>query len=153
MMLRLSRMIASLFYVGFIPGMPGTYGSIITSFAFYTIYRLTGRIAPELHIGALCLICLAGVLAAAKIEHSTGVEDPSYIIIDEVAGQLITLAFLPVTLPNIILGTLAFRIFDIWKPFPIRKLESLGKGVGVMADDLLAGIYGNIVLHLINLIL
>ena len=149
-MLRLSRTIASLFYVGFIPGMPGTYGSIITALAFWGIYSLTHGIDPLFHIGALCLITLIGVLVSAQIGRRTGVEDPSYIIIDEVAGQLITFLFLPVTGLNILIGILAFRTFDIWKPFPIRKLEQLGNGIGVMADDLLAGIYGNIVLQLLN---
>lgn len=152
-MLRLSRMIASLFYVGFIPGMPGTYGSIITALIFVGIYSLTDQIQPVIHLSAVCMITLIGIWASAEISRKTGVEDPSYIIIDEVAGQLLTFLFLPVTGLNIILGILAFRTFDIWKPYPIRKLERLGKGVGVMADDLLAGIYGNIVLQIINYIL
>jgi len=151
MKLRLSQMIASLFYVGFLPGMPGTYGSIITAVLFYLVYSLTGSIQPEFHLGFVCLITLIGVLASAEIERSTGVEDPSYIVIDEVAGQLVTFLFLPITGWNILLGILAFRIFDIWKPYPIRKLERIGKGVGVMADDLLAGIYGNIVLQILNI--
>ena len=153
MKLRISQIIASLFYIGFIPGMPGTYGSIITALFFWGIYSVTGQIRPLLHIFFLCLIALIGVLASDEIRHSTGAEDPSYIIIDEVAGQLLTFLFIPVTGLNIILGILAFRIFDIWKPFPIRKLERLGRGIGVMADDLLAGIYGNIALQLINLLL
>lgn len=146
------RTVASLFYIGYIPGAPGTYGSIITSSAFFSAYFLAGGIPPGLHIAAVCLLALIGIVSAAEIGRSTGVEDPSYIIIDEAAGQLITFAFLPVTLPNIILGTLAFRLFDIWKPFPIRNLERLRGGVGVMADDLLAGIYGNIVLQVIRLL-
>jgi phosphatidylglycerophosphatase A len=153
MRLRLSRMIASVFYIGFIPGMPGTYGSIFASLAFFLIHSLTGSLRLELYISSVCLIAVIGTLAAAEISRRTGVEDPSYVVIDEVAGQLVTLFLLPVTVPNIILGTLAFRIFDIWKPYPIRKLEDLGNGVGVMADDLLAGVYANIVMQLLNLIL
>ncbi|MGD0102312.1 MAG: phosphatidylglycerophosphatase A, partial [Acidobacteriota bacterium] len=79
-----------------------------------------------------------------------GQEDPSFVVIDEVAGQLLTLLFLPVNWLNLVLGFLAFRTFDIWKPFPIRKLESLGEGVGIMADDLLAGVYGNVLLQFLN---
>ena len=146
-------MIASVFYIGFIPGMPGTYGSIFAALAFYFIHSMTGSLRIELHLSSICLISLIGVLAAAEISRRTGVEDPSYIVIDEVAGQLVTLLFLPVTIPNLILGILAFRIFDIWKPYPIRKLEDLGSGVGVMADDLLAGVYGNLVMQAINLLL
>ena len=153
MKLKLSRIIASLFYLGFIPGMPGTYSSILTALVFYAVYSQSGRIMPELHLTAVCLISLAGVLVSAEIGRSTGKEDPSYIVIDEAAGQLLTFLLIPVTGWNILLGIVAFRTFDIWKPYPIRKLEHLGKGVGVMADDLLAGIYANILLQIINLIL
>ena len=146
-------MIASLFYVGFIPGMPGTYASIITAIVFFGIYSLTDQIYPVIHLSVLCMITLIGILVSAEIGRSTGVEDPSYIVIDEVAGQLLTFFFLPVTGWNIIIGILAFRTFDIWKPYPIRKLERLGNGVGVMADDLLAGIYANILLQILNKLL
>ena len=117
------------------------------------ICSATGRIHPLFHLGLVCLITLAGVISSAKISRATGVEDPSYIVIDEVAGQLLTFFFLPVTGWNIIIGFLVFRTFDIWKPYPIRKLEQLGNGVGVMADDLLAGIYANILLQILNALL
>jgi phosphatidylglycerophosphatase A len=153
MRLRVSQIIASLFYVGFVRGMPGTYASIITALMFYSIYAVTGKIDPLFHLGSVCLITLIGILASNEIERSTGLEDPSYIVIDEVAGQLITFLFLPITGWNFLLGILAFRTFDIWKPYPIRKLEQMRRGVGVMADDILAGIYGNIVLQIVNLLL
>jgi phosphatidylglycerophosphatase A len=150
---RLCLTFASGFYVGFIPGAPGTYASLATTLLFFLLYHVTGRIVPALHLSALCLISVAGILASAEIERSTGREDPSFIVIDEIAGQLLTFLFLPVSPLNLILGFVAFRTFDMWKPFPIRKLESLGGGVGVMADDLLAGVYGNVVLRLTNLLL
>ena len=75
------------------------------------------------------------------------------MVIDEVVGQLLTLLFLPVNPLNLILGTVLFRVFDIWKPYPIRKLEHLRGGVGIMADDLMAGVYGNLVLQIINRLL
>jgi phosphatidylglycerophosphatase A len=149
----LSRMIASVFYIGFIPGAPGTYGSLAAIIGFLAAHFVTHRITPVLHLSIIGFITMAGVLTSARISRSTGIEDPSYIVIDEVAGQLVTLLFLPITAMNIILGFAAFRLFDIWKPFPIRKLESLKNGVGVMADDLLAGIYGNLILQLLNFFL
>ncbi len=152
-MLHVSRILASLFYLGFVPGMPGTYGSIITALAVWSLHSGAGRVPPASHLGVLALIIAVGIAASAEIGRRTGVEDPSFIIIDEVAGQLLTFLFLPVTGWNIILGVIAFRVFDIWKPFPIRKLEQLGKGVGVMADDILAGVYANILLQIVNLIL
>ncbi len=147
---RLSFAIGSVFYLGFVPGAPGTYASIVAALAYYLVYRFSFRILPELHLSAVCFIALVGVLAADEIQRSTGREDPSFIVIDEVAGQLTALLFLPVSVFNIILGIVAFRIFDIWKPFPIRRLESLGNGAGVMADDLLAGVYANLALQLLN---
>ena len=152
-MLRLSRMIASLFYVGFIPGMPGTYGSILTALVYWGAVRASGGIGPWLHLEIICLLAIVGVAASAEISRKTGLKDPSFIIIDEAAGQMTTLLLVPATGLNIVLGIVAFRLFDIWKPYPIRKLERPGMGIGVMADDLLAGIYGNVVLQIINLLL
>ena len=147
---RLSLAIASAFYIGCIPGAPGTYAAVATSLCFFLIHSLSHRISPPLHLSAVCLISLIGVLVSAEVSRSTGLEDPRFVVIDEVAGQLLTFLFLPVTGFNLILGTVAFRAFDIWKPYPIRKLEPLGRGVGIMADDLLAGVYGNLVLQLLN---
>lgn len=141
---------ASMFYIGFIPGAPGTYGSLATTILFFLIFQLTGNIHPAYHLSAVALITVAGVLASALISRCTGEEDPSFIVIDEVAGQLLTFLFLPVNFLNLVLGFVLFRIFDMWKPFPIRKLESLPHGIGVMADDLLAGVYGNVILQLVN---
>jgi phosphatidylglycerophosphatase A len=148
---RLCLAYASVMYIGFIPGAPGTYASFATTLAYFFIYRLYGGILPSLHVSTLCIVTIAGVLASAAISRRTGQEDPSYIVIDEVAGQLLTFLFLPVSYFNLAAGFVAFRVFDMWKPFPIRKMESFENGVGVMADDLLAGVYGNVLLHLLNL--
>jgi phosphatidylglycerophosphatase A len=146
----LSLAFASVLYLGYIPGAPGTYGSIATTLVYFLIYLSSHRILPGLHLSAVCLISLLGIVAAGEAGRSTGIEDPSFVIIDEVAGQLLSFLVLPVTGLNLIAGTVAFRLFDIWKPFPIRKLESLPGGVGVMADDLLAGVYANLLLQLLN---
>jgi phosphatidylglycerophosphatase A len=148
---RLCLAYASVMYIGFIPGAPGTYASFATTLAYFFTYRIYGGILPSLHVSTLCIVTIAGVLASAAISRRTGQEDPSYIVIDEVAGQLLTFLFLPVSFFNLAAGFVAFRVFDMWKPFPIRKMESFENGVGVMADDLLAGVYGNVLLHLLNL--
>jgi len=149
---RLCTAYASGIYIGFIPGAPGTYASLATTILYLAAFLIGGRIIPSLHLSAVCLISLAGILVSAHTSRRCGIEDPQFIVIDEVAGQLLTFLFLPVTPLNLILGFVAFRVFDMWKPFPIRKLESFEGGVGVMADDLLAGIYANVLLHLLNLL-
>lgn len=150
---RLAMLFASVFYIGFLPGAPGTYASIAATLVYFLIYHFTQPLVPALHFSTVCLISLIGVLASSRASRIAGAEDPSFIVIDEVAGQLVTFLFLPVNAFNLILGIVAFRLFDIWKPFPIRKLESLGGGAGIMADDLLAGVYGNLLLQAINLLL
>jgi phosphatidylglycerophosphatase A len=152
MIKRLSLFIASASYIGFIPGAPGTYASIATTLVYFLVVRLSHHVVPSLQLSVVCLISLIGVLTSDNASRSSGIEDPSFVVIDEVAGQLMTFLFLPVSAFNLIAGTFAFRLFDIWKPYPIRKLEPLGHGVGIMADDLLAGVYANIILQLLNLL-
>ncbi len=145
---RISLLLASGFGIGMIPGAPGTYASLITTLIFYLVYRVSFRILPELHLSAVCLITAAGVLFSARASRMLGKDDPNVVVIDEVAGQLLTFLFLPVSAFHLVAGTVLFRLFDIWKPFPLRKLESLRNGVGIMADDLAAGIYANLVLQI-----
>jgi len=147
---RLALLISSAFYIGLIPGAPGTYASLATAAVFYWIYRTFQNIIPDLHLSAVCLISAVGVFAAAETSRNYRDPDPSVVVIDEVAGQLLTFLFLPVTVINVVLGFLFFRVFDIWKPQPIRKMEDLPGGVGIMADDLMAGIYANVLLQLGN---
>jgi phosphatidylglycerophosphatase A len=144
---RISLLIASGFGVGLIPGAPGTYASLVTALSFLLVYGVSRRIAPELHVSTVCLVSLVGVLASAGVARQRGTKDPSVVVIDEIAGQLVTFLFVPVNTVNLVCGFLFFRLMDIWKPFPIRRLESLPGGVGIMADDLLAGIYANLLLH------
>ena len=147
---RISFLFASGFCIGMIPGAPGTYASLAAALVYYRIYRISLRILPELHLSAICLITLAGVYAAARVSRNLGREDPGVVVIDEIAGQLVAFLFLPVNAVNLIAGVCLFRLFDIWKPFPIRRLESLPNGVGIMSDDLLAGVYANLILQLAN---
>jgi len=149
---RLCMMIATAFGIGTIPGAPGTYASLATTIVF-SVFWLTGRFLPSLHLSTVCLISLAGILASGVISRSTGEEDPQFIVIDEVAGQLLTFLFLPISVLNLVLGFIAFRACDMWKPFPIRKLEPLQGGVGIMADDLAAGVYANALMQLLNVLL
>ncbi len=149
----LSLLLATALHIGRIPGAPGTYASVATTLAFYLVWRVGHGINPALHLSVTCLVTVLGVFAAAEVSRQCGLEDPQIVVIDEVAGQLVTLLFLPIGVFNLVAGTLLFRIFDVWKPLFIRKLEPLPNGVGIMADDLLAGVYANLILQLLNWIL
>jgi len=147
---RLSLILATFFYIGYLPGARGTYASIVTTVVYYLVLSAFHPIIPSFHITLICLITLAGTAAANEVSKQYGQNDPQVVVIDEVAGQLLTFLFLPVTWLNLCLGTAFFRLFDIWKPYPIRRSEKLGHGVGIMADDLIAGIYANLILRLVG---
>lgn len=144
---------ASASYIGLLPLAPGTYASVATTLAYAAVARAAGGVRPELHLSAVAIVALLGTIAAAEVCRSRRDEDPSVVVIDEVAGQLLALWLVPPTLWNLVLGTILFRIFDVWKPYPLRSLERLHGGVGVMADDLGAGIYSTCLLQLANRIL
>ena len=150
---RLAVMLSSTFFIGFIPGAPGTYGSIAAAAALYFIGQYGNWITPATLLAGVGIITLIGIPASALAAKKAGDEDPSFVVIDEVAGQTLTFFFVPFSVINIVIGFMAFRAFDIWKPWPIRKLESLPHGIGIMADDLLAGVYACAALHIINMLL
>ncbi len=124
---------------------PGTFGSAAGLLTFWAV-RATGSLAVELAV--LLAVTAVGVVAATRAESATGRRDPGLIVIDETAGMLLTLAAVPVGLGGAVVGFLAFRLFDIVKPFPARRAERLPGGLGVMADDLVAGLYAQVLLRL-----
>lgn len=98
-------------------------------------------------------VCGAGIWAATAAEPLLGGKDPGPVVIDEVLGMLITVAFVPVSLIGLAVGFLLFRILDIVKPYPAGRMESLSGGWGVMLDDAMAGLYGNLALRAIAYLL
>ena len=130
------------------PG-PGTWGSALAVLTWFLISQV---IPPELQRGALILLSLAviaiGIPAATKVASAYGNKDPQNVIIDEVAGQWITLIAVPVAWKSLLVGFILFRGFDIVKPPPVRMLERLPDGVGIVIDDVGAGIYALIVMQL-----
>jgi phosphatidylglycerophosphatase A len=142
--------LATFGYVGFFPFAPGTAGSAAAILLFLPV-RWTGSIAVELAVAAL--VSAVGVWAATETEKALGVEDPGPVVIDEVAGMLVSLLFLPASWGVIAAAFLCFRLFDIVKPWPCGRLERLHGGLGIMADDLAAGVYANLTVHLLLWIL
>ena len=153
------------FGVGYIPGAPGTYGSAVA----VAIYLVIGRYyqafvesisahdprwwfytqaVPTVLLILLTAFCLIGIWASGRTVPIFGRNDPSEAVVDEVMGQFITCCFVPFGLPwpFILAGFLLFRLFDIWKPYPIRDLEMLPGGLGICADDIVAGVYAGVCL-------
>lgn len=129
-------MIASVLGAGHAPVASGTVGSALALVALWLI-----PFTPRGMLVTLVVVTVAGIWAAGRVERVLGQKDPGVIVIDEVAGMMLSVLFLPRTLP--VLGTafLLFRLFDIWKPFPARESQALSGGLGVMVDDLVAGFY------------
>ncbi len=141
---RLALLVASFGYVGRSPVAPGTAGSAAALVVFAAV-RLAG--SPALEAGVIVLIAAIGVWSATLTERELGVHDPGVVVIDEVAGMLITLAFIPLRWGGVLAGFVVFRLFDIIKPYPCARVERLPGGWGIMADDVLAGVYANLVLR------
>jgi phosphatidylglycerophosphatase A len=142
---RIATVIASYFYVGFIPVIPGTFGSLAAFSLYFALHSLNQW---RLYVLGVTLISIIGVWAANKVEKDSKIVDPSFVVIDEVAGQLITFFLIPLSWVYLPIGFLLFRAFDILKPFPARRAEELPGGWGIMVDDIIAGIYANLFLQL-----
>lgn len=145
-MTRLAVLLATVGYIGYFPIAPGTVGSA----AGLVVYALVMALGvPWAQAVAILGVFAVGVWAATISERYFGGIDPGPVVIDEVLGMLITLAFVPVGVKGAIVGFFVFRVFDVVKPFPAGRLERLHGGVGVMADDAAAAVYGNLVMRLI----
>jgi phosphatidylglycerophosphatase A len=154
--------------VGYIPMAPGTWGSAVGVFLYMGISAASEQtfavglandwpfssvlaVRTTFLLLAAGLVTMAGIWAASVTERLKGRKDPGIVVIDEVAGQLITFLFVPFGAGawTLMAGFLIFRLFDIWKPYPIRRLEILESGLGIMADDVLAGLYAATVMAVV----
>lgn len=138
-------LVASFGYVGFFPFAPGTAGSL-AGLALFAFIRWIG--VPAIELGAIVAVFAIGIWAASGTEVALGRKDPGVVVIDEVLGMLITLALLPASIPGVALGFLLFRVLDVVKPYPAAQLEHLHGGLGIMADDAVAGLYSHLLLRL-----
>ena len=138
-------------FSGYAPIASGTAGTVVA----IPLYLLFARFGWLPYLTASLLLFFIGLQGANRIEETTQQKDNGIIVIDEIVGYLVTMAFLPQTWLFVVLGFFVFRFFDILKPYPIRKLDKNPnlKGFGVMIDDVLAGVYGNIVLQVIAYII
>ena len=144
--MRLGLFIATCGYLGYVPVAPGTFGSA-AGLVVLAAVRWSG--SPALELTVIILLFAVGVWCANAAERHFGGVDPAPVILDEVVGMLITLAFLPVNVTGAVVGFLLFRLFDVVKPWPANRLEAVHGGLGVMADDAMAGVYGNVAMRLL----
>lgn len=139
------KMIASFFGVGFFPLAPGT----VTSLIVVLLYRFfLWRISWPFYILLFFISFLVGTLASSDYSSQLNEKDPRKIVVDEACGQLLVLFLVPRSWVPLLLGFFLFRFFDIVKIYPIKKVEALSRGWGIMADDIIAAIYSGLILHL-----
>ena len=147
-----ARLLATGLGAGYLPIAPGTWGSAEAIVIAFVLLLW----APEqswLVLAVLAVIfSLAGIPASTAVAREDQIKDPSIVVVDEIAGQLITLLFVPLSGLWILAAFFVFRLFDIIKPYPARRLEGLPEGLGIMVDDLVAGFYAGLLLFILSLL-
>jgi phosphatidylglycerophosphatase A len=145
-MTQLALWLATVLGIGRIPFAPGTFGSIPGVLLALWLHHVG---LWWLELAVIIVTFVIGTWAASEGERHFQLTDPGPVVIDEVLGMLVTLAFIPVNAAGAFVGFVLFRIFDIIKPFPARNFERLPGGLGIMADDFAAGVWGQIVMRLL----
>ena len=145
-MIKLHKIIATFFGIGYI----GKGGGTLAAAALCIIWLVIPErfLTPYLQVSLTLLVCLLGVWSGNVVDTFWG-KDSSKVVIDEVAGMMVSLLFIPIVLKYVLAGLVLFRIFDIAKPLFIKRMEALPKGWGVMGDDVVAGVYANLLLQVI----
>lgn len=142
---RLAFVFATGFGSGYSPFAPGTAGSVVGLLFVWgmTFMDLTGQVVFTMVVSALAMV------AADIVAKSIGLKDPGLVVADEIAGMMVTMIAVPITLKSALIGFVLFRVMDVVKPPPARQFEHFKGGVGIVADDLMAGVYANLALRLI----
>ena len=140
---RLGVFIATCAHIGYAPFAPGTFGSAAGLVIYYLVRR---QASTMFELAAIGIVLVVALWSANEAEHHFGGIDPGPVVIDEVLGMLMTLAFHPVNVFGALTGFFIFRVLDVVKPWPARRLELLPGGFGVVLDDAMAGVYGNLMI-------
>ena len=143
----LSNWFSTVFKIGYLPIAPGTWGSLAALIVWYV---LIGHISSITLIALIVIIFVLGVYTSSVIEINLTIKDPSIVVIDEWVGQWIALMFLPKSMVWGLVAFLLFRLFDIWKPYPINKIDNIHGGWGIMLDDVLAGVFALVVISILR---
>jgi phosphatidylglycerophosphatase A len=136
------KMCATFFYIGDIPVAPGSAASVA---ALFLAVGLMNNI--PVYIAVTIVVTIIGFLVSGKVEERFKQKDPSWIVIDEIAGGMIAFFLLPINLPVLITAYFLFRAFDMFKIYPVDKFESIPGSAGIMMDDIFAGLYTNLAMH------
>lgn len=145
-----STLVATFFGVGYMKPGPGTWGSAAGLLLWAALaYRLPASARVPANIMLAAVVTLIGIPAATQVARAFARKDPQFVVIDEVVGQLITLVAAPLTWKSFLAGFILFRAFDIVKPPPVRQLEKLPEGTGIVLDDVAAGLYALGVMQLL----
>lgn len=138
----LIKFLSTGFFAGYLPLIPGTFGSLV-GLVFY--YAVSGN--AWLYAGSTLAVVALGFLVSGKMERESGKKDPKCVVIDEVAGMLVALWGVPGDIRMVMLGFVFFRLLDSFKPYPAWQLQGMRGSAGIMIDDLVAGVYTNLVLQ------
>jgi phosphatidylglycerophosphatase A len=145
-----ATLIATFFGVGRLKPGPGSWGSLATVLLWWVVsHGLPAAWVLPTNLAFAVLAVGVGIPAATRMTRAYGIKDPQFVVIDETAGQLITLLGAPLSWKSFLAGFILFRAFDIVKPYPIRRLEKLPEGTGIVVDDVGAGLYAAFVMHLL----
>jgi phosphatidylglycerophosphatase A len=145
-----ATLVATFFAVGRLKPGPGTWGSAATVLLWAAIaFSLPQSLRTPVAIALTLLVVLVGIPAATQVSRAAQRKDPQFVVIDEVAGQLLTFIAVPLSWKTLLAGFILFRAFDIIKPPPIRQLERLPEGTGIVLDDVAAGFFACLVMHLL----
>jgi phosphatidylglycerophosphatase A len=145
-----ARVIATFFGTGYLRPGPGSWGSAATLFLWLAIAQIVPPPLRPYACASLALLAIAvGIPAATRLARASGIKDPQFVVIDETAGQLITLIAAPVAWKSLLAGFILFRTFDMIKPPPVRQLESLPEGTGIVLDDVAAGLLSLVVMQVL----
>ena len=146
---RWAKLTATFFGIGYMRPGPGTWASAVTSVLWAALaHVLPVSLRVPVAIALAIVVILIGIPAATLVARGSGIKDPGFVVIDEVAGQLISLIAVPLAWKTFAAGLILFRVFDILKPPPVRQLERLPEGSGIVLDDVAAGMYALVVMQL-----
>lgn len=137
------KLASTFFYVGYFPLAPGTMASLAGGLLALSLSKY-----PVIYAAVFIAVTFIGFLVSGKMEKLEGKKDPGCVVIDEVSGIMISYFMLPITVPVVVTTFFLFRALDMFKTFPANKLEEMGGGEGIMLDDVLAGIYANIIMQI-----